>query len=84
MELSIGTIVIIVLVVWYLGSAINNILAASGEVAEAEFKVFKQQQDIRLRKNQIKLHKTVSKIKDLPVYTDAEWDALFHPEKGDD
>ena len=83
MELSIGTIVIIVLVVWYLGSAINNILAASGEVAEKEFRVFKQQQDIRLRKNQIKLHKTVEKIKDEPIYTDEEWDKLFNNKSND-
>ena len=46
-SLSIGMIALILVGIWYLGSTVNNILAASGEVAEKEFKSFKQQQDIR-------------------------------------
>lgn len=80
-SIGIGSIVIVVLVVWYLGSTINNVLAASGEIAEKEFGVFKKAQDMRLRKQSIKLHKQVEKIKDQPVYTDSEWDALFNPER---
>ena len=79
--IGIGSIVIIVLVVWYLGSTINNVLAASGEIAEREFNGFKQEQDMRLRKQAIKRHKQVEKIKDQAVYTDVQWDALFHPER---
>ena len=82
-SVALSTIVIVILVVWYLGSTINNILAASGEIAEKEFGVFKKQQDMRLRKQSIKLHKQVDKIKDSPVYTDEEWDALFNPDKED-
>ena len=79
--LSLGTIMMILVVIWYLGSSINAVLASSGEVAEKEFKSFKQQQDIRLLKNRVKLHKQVDKLKDSKVYSDTEWDAIFNPEE---
>ncbi len=81
--MGIGTIAIIILIVWYGGSAINSILAGSGEVASKEFESFKQQQDIRLFKNKIKLHKQVEKIKDSTIYSDDEWNKIFNGEDED-
>ena len=79
--MGMSTILIIAAVIWYLGSTINNILDASGTVAEKEFNAFKQQQDIRLFKNKVKLHKQVEKIKDATVYSDDEWNKIFDPEE---
>ena len=79
-EFGIATIVIVLVIVWYLGSSINAVLAGSGKVCEKEFKGFEQQQDIRLLKNRVKLHKQVEKLKDAKVYSDAEWSKIFDPE----
>lgn len=77
MEIGIGSIVLIVLVVWYLGSAINNVLSGAGELASKEFIAFSQEQDLRLRKGRVKRYKSVEKMSDDKVYTDKEWDNIF-------
>ncbi len=76
-QFGIGTIVIVLVVIWYLGSSINAILAGSGDLASKEFTQFKRQQDIRIHKSRIKEHKQIEKFKDQPTYTDAEWDKIF-------
>ena len=82
-ELGLGTIVIVLVVIWYLGRAINAILDGSGEVAEKEFDLFKQKQDLRIHKERQKLYKTVQKGIEAPVYNKEDWDKLFNPEKED-
>ena len=81
MEFGIGTIVIVLVVIWYLGSTINAILASSGVIAQKEFANFTREQDIRIHKARIKQHKAVEKFKGEPVYSDKEWDAIFNPER---
>ena len=84
MEFGMGTIILVLVLVWYLGSTINNVLGGAGDLASKEFKGFSQEQDLRLRKQQIKRHKAVEKIKDDPVYTDTEWDVLFQNKDADE
>ncbi len=84
MELSIATIIIVIVVVWYLGTSINAILAGSGDLASKEFTQFKRAQDIRIHKQRIKEYKTVDKFKDQPVYTDKQWDTIFAKDDEDE
>ena len=77
MESSVVILAIVLAIVWYLGSAINNVLNGAGELASKEFSSFSQEQDLRLRKGRAKRYKAVEKVKDQPVYSDKEWDALF-------
>ena len=83
MEMTMTTIVIALLVVWYLGTTINAILANSGLLAQKEFSNFTREQDIRIHKARVKQHKAVEKFKDDAVYSDKEWDKIFNPEKED-
>lgn len=77
MDLTI--VVIALIVVWYVGSAINSILGGAGELVEKEFHSFSQEQDIRLRKNRIKRAKQIDKLVDEKTYTDEEFDKIFNP-----
>ncbi len=80
MEMSIATIIIVLVVIWYLGTSINAILAGSGDLASKEFTQFKRAQDIRIHKSRIKEHKQIEKFKDQPVYSDQEWAKIFDKE----
>ena len=53
MELSILTIVIATLTVWYLGSSINAIIGKTGKLAEREFEEFELSQAERIKKANI-------------------------------
>lgn len=81
--LSLGTIVIILVVIWYLGSSINAVLNGAGQLAEKEFGNFTREQDIRIHKARIKQHKAVAKFSNDKVYSDSEWDQIFNPDKED-
>jgi predicted metalloprotease len=82
--MGLGTIIIVLVVMWYLGSSINAVLAGSGEIAEKEFNQFKKQQDVRLFKGKVKMYKQVQKLTGEKTYSDEEWDKIFNPEKVDD
>jgi len=77
MESNLVVLALVLAVVWYLGSAINAVLAGSGELAAKEFTAFSQEQDLRLRKGRVKRFKAVAKVVDQEVYSDKEWDILF-------
>ncbi len=53
MEIGIVTIVIAVLVIWYLGSSINAIIGKTGKLAEREFEEFELSQAERIKKANI-------------------------------
>lgn len=55
MEASIGMIIIAVLVIWYLGSSINSILAKAGGMANREFESFEKEQAFRVMKTKEEL-----------------------------
>jgi len=82
-QLGLAGILGIAAIIWYLGSSINAVLAGSGEIAEAEFNQFKKSQDLRIFKQRVKMHKQVSKLGDQAVYSDEEWQKIFHPDKED-
>lgn len=83
MEASVATIIIVLVVIWYLGNSINSILSGSGELAANEFGNFKREQAIRLHKERIKQAKAVNKFDGQPVYSDAEFEAIFAVHKED-
>ena len=62
MELSILTITIAILVVWYLGSSINAIIGKSGKLAEREFNEFELSQAERIKKSNIERSKRVQAL----------------------
>ena len=81
---GIEVIVLILVAVWYLGRSINSILEGSGIVAEKEFNLFQQKQDLRIHKEKQKLYKTVQKSVDDKFYSDSEWDKIFNPDRDND
>ena len=60
-ELSLGIIVIVLVVVWYLGKSINAILEGAGAVASEEFATFQDDQKARLAKIRKKQAATIKK-----------------------
>ena len=52
---GLGLIIVVVLVVWYLGSAINSILAKAGGMANREFESFEKEQAFRVMKTKEEL-----------------------------
>lgn len=52
-------IIIVVLVIWYFGSPINNILQSGGLIASKEFEYYSDEQDFNLAKRYNRLYKAV-------------------------
>lgn len=77
--MGLGTVILILVGIWYLGGTINSLLAGSGELVSKEFNQFKQEQDVRIHKSRIKRAKAVDKFSGEKVYTDREWENIFNP-----
>ena len=60
MEGLLVTVIIVVVVVWYFGSAINSIISKSGKMAEREYEVFERDQSFRLMKGKEELKHRVA------------------------
>ena len=74
MEMSIISIVAIVLVVWYLGSSINAIISKAGVMAEDEFTQFRRAQKYRISKDNVELKHKVKAMSAEEAMTDDELD----------
>ena len=72
--LSLGTIVVVLVVVWYLGSSINAIISKAGVMAEDEFTQFRRAQKFRISKDNQDLKVKVKTMSKEQVMTDAELD----------
>lgn len=70
-------IAVLGLVVWYAGASINSMIQASAVMAEKEFKSFNREQDIRLHKVRANQTARVSKLADLDVMSDKEFNEFF-------
>ena len=62
MEDGIVTVIIVLAVVWYFGSAINSIVAKSGKMSEREYTQFEQNQAFRLAKGKEELKTKIAKF----------------------
>ena len=85
MESLIATVVIAVIVIWYLGSTINKLIVkadviidGSGEMATDEFASFRKDQKIRLHKTRVKQSKTLDSMADETCYSDQEFTDIFN------
>ena len=72
--LSLGTIVVVLVVVWYLGSSINAIIGKAGLMAEDEFTQFRRAQKFRIKKDNQDLKAKVSTMAKEDAMTDEELD----------
>ena len=63
MEGSVLIIVLVLVVVWYFGGAINAIVAKSGKMAEREYGVFEREQAFRVVKSKEDLKSKIDKFK---------------------
>ena len=72
--LSLGTIVVVLVVVWYLGSSINAIISKAGVMAEDEFTQFRRAQKFRISKDNQDLKVKVKTMSKEQVMPDAELD----------
>lgn len=77
MEISILSVVVLVLVIWYFGRSINSIVKHSGEMADDEFKVFRREQQLRLHKTRVAQTKAVKDIAKDEVLSDEDFDKIF-------
>lgn len=75
--LGIGTLSMIILVVWYLGSSINSIIGKAGIMAEDEFGQFRRAQKYRIKKDNESLKAKVRALDGDKLMTDEELDKLL-------
>ena len=75
--LSIGSLSLIILVVWYLGSSINAIISKAGVMAEDEFTQFRRAQKYRIKKDNETLKAKTKSLHTNQIMTDDELDALL-------
>ena len=81
-ELSLGTIVIVLVVIWYLGKSINSILERVGTSADRRFASYEKDERVTLYKKEQKRRKELEKISSDPIYTDEEFDAIMAGKEG--
>jgi Zn-finger nucleic acid-binding protein len=60
--LGLGTIVLVLVAIWYFGGMVNAIIAKSGKMAEKEYSAFEREQAFRIRKGQEDLKTKVEKF----------------------
>ncbi len=77
MEMTVATVIIVVMVVWYFGSSINSITSGASDMASREFATYGNDQRVRLHKRRISQTKELDDIKDQNVYSDDEFEAIF-------
>ena len=77
MEIGITAIIIIVLVVWYLGSSINSIVSKSGVMAEDEFTEFRRSQKERIMKSTSERKKRIADLATEGEISDDDMDKLL-------
>jgi len=63
MDSTVLIIVVVLVGVWYLGGAFNNIISKSGRLAEREFEAFEREQAFRIAKNKEELKAKVENFK---------------------
>jgi len=79
MEGSVLIIVLVLVVVWYFGGAINAIVAKSGKMAEREYSIFEREQAFRTTKSKEELKHKVEKFskESKSEMTDEEMDSFL-------
>lgn len=69
---------IVLIVVWYVGEHVNNMLEGAANMASKEFQVYEVDQEIRLAKERQEQLKKVERVLDNgPIPTTAELKALL-------
>jgi len=91
MEVTVLGVVVLLVVIWYLGSTVNKlvikadvILDKSSDMATDEFESFRKDQKIRLHKTRIAQSKTLDGLQDETCYSNDEFDSIFNVMKGSD
>jgi predicted metalloprotease len=75
--LGLGTIVVMVLVVWYLGKSINAIIGGAGAMAEDEFIQFRREQKLRIKKDNQSIKHRAAALNTQDDMSDEELDKLL-------
>lgn len=60
--IGLGTIILVLVGIWYFGGMVNAIIAKSGKMAEREYSAFEREQAFRIRKGQEDLKTKVEKF----------------------
>ena len=69
MTLDLTTIVLVVLGIWFFGSAIKRMLNGASEMASIEFNELRADQTVRVMNQAVSRTKEVEKLKDKPFLT---------------
>lgn len=69
MSLDLTTLVLVLLVIWFFGSAIKKMLNGASEMASIEFTELRADQTVRVMNQAVSRTKEVEKLKDKPFLT---------------
>ena len=73
--------IVVIIVIWYFGKAINSVVEGSGDIVSDEFVNARREQRIRLHKERAKQTQKVKKLEDVEIYSDKQFDKLFKVKK---